>query len=188
MYKIKKTVSCIIFCMSVILLCSCGNKNKSDEYAAIYQTTIAGLEDNELFAVIETNASSPILLVSSEVYDDGWGNQAAIWCDVYYPINGEVKNIGGLESFGTAYPISYDNTGIYTASGHNLQRFEIDEKNGTLRLAEGIYAEFDENGDAAYTLEKDGKTEAITEEEYNKAFEKYGDVIVVNFSYGASGA
>lgn len=187
MYKMKKIVSCIVFCMSVILLCSCGNKNKSDEYSAIYGTTIASLEDNELFAIIEINASSPVLLVTSEVYDDGWANQAALQCDVYYPIDGEVKVIGVMESFGTAYPISYDNTGIYTASGHNMQRFEIDKKNGTLNLAEGIYEEFDENGNAAYTLEKDGKTEVITEEEYNKAFEKYSDVTVVNFSYGASG-
>ena len=54
---------------------------------------------------------------------------------------------------GTAYPIAYDETGIYAASGHDMQRFEI-EKSGSLRLAEGIYEQFDESGNAAYTMKK----------------------------------
>lgn len=45
---------------------------------------------------------------------------------------------------GTAYPVAYDETGIYTASGHAMQRFEI-SKSGTLKLAKGIWEEFDEN-------------------------------------------
>lgn len=187
MYKTKSIFSCIIFCVLIVSLCSCGSKNKSDDYAAIYGATISGLEDNELFAIIETNASSPVLLVTSQVYDDGWGNQASLWCDVYYTIDGKVQNIGAIESFGTAYPISYDKTGIYTASGHSLHRFEIDEKTGIITIAESIYEQFDENGNAAYTLEKGGKTEVITEEEYYEMFEKYRKVTVVNFSYGASG-
>lgn len=187
MYK-KRIISCIVVCGLAALLCSCGNKNKSDEYAALYGETIAGLEDDELFAVIETSASSPVLLVASQYYDDGAGNQAAMWCDVYYEVDGEVKNSGVIESMGTAYPVSYDKTGIYAAAGHGMQRFEIDEKTGTIVLAEGIYEQFDENGTAAYTLEKGGETEAITEEDYYKAFEKYGEATVVNFAYGATGA
>lgn len=188
MYKIKRIFSCIVFCVLTVSLCSCGNKNKSDEYASIYGTTIAGLEDDELFSIIETGASSPVLLVTSEFYEDGWGNQASLWCDVYFPVDGEVKNIGTIESFGTAYPVSYSKTGIYTASGHAMNRFEIDEQTGTIILAEGIYEQFDENGNASYTLEKEGKTETITEEDYYKAFEEYSETTVVNFSYGASGS
>ncbi len=188
MYKIKRTISCIVvFVLTASLLCSCGNKNKSEEYAAMYGSTIGGLEDDELFAIIETNASSPVLLVTSQFYDDGSGNQAALWCNVYYAIDGEVKNAGMIESLGTAYPVSYDKTGIYAASGHGMQRFEIDGKTGTIVLAEGIYEQFDENGNAAYTLEKGGKTEVLTEEAYYKAFEKYSEAAVVNFTYGASG-
>lgn len=51
-----------------------------------------------------------------------------------------------------------------------MQHFEIDEKTGTILLTEGIYEQFDENGNAAYTLEKGGETEVITEEEYYKRF------------------
>jgi len=47
----------------------------------------------------------------------------------------------------TAYPVSYDETGIYTASNHAMQRFGI-EQSGTIKLAEVIYGQFDENGNA----------------------------------------
>lgn len=185
MKKIKNIISCMIVCALAVSLCSCGNK--SEEYSAMYGETIAGLEDDELFAIIETEASSPVLLVTSQFYEDGSGNQASIWCDVYYPVSEDVKKIGTIESLGTAYPVSYDKEGLYAASGHGMQRFEIDEKNGTIILAEGIYEQFDENGNASYTLEKGEETEEITEEEYYKAFEKYSEAEVVNFSYGASG-
>ena len=57
------------------------------ENAAIYGETVGGLEDNELFAIIDANASLPVLLVTSQVYNDGLGNQAALNCDVYYLID-----------------------------------------------------------------------------------------------------
>ena len=165
MYKTKKFISYMALCVLIFSLCACGEKGS--ENAAIYGETVGGLEDNELFAIIDTNASLPVLLVTSQVYNDGLGNQAALNCDVYYLIDKEVKNIGTIESMGTAYPIAYDETGIYAASGHDMQRFEI-EKSGSLRLAEGIYEQFDE--------------------EYYAAFEKYSNATIVNFSYGASDA
>lgn len=149
MYKAKKFISYMALCVLIFSLCACGEKGS--ENAAIYGETVGGLEDNELFAIIDTNASLPVLLVTSQVYNDGLGNQAALNCDVYYLIDKEVKNIGTIESMGTAYPIAYDETGIYAASGHDMQRFEI-EKSGSLRLAEGIYEQFDESGNAAYTM------------------------------------
>ena len=155
-------------------------EKKGSENATIYGETVGGLEDNELFAIIDTNASLPVLLVTSQVYNDGLGNQAALNCDVYYLIDKEVKNIGTIESMGTAYPIAYDETGIYAASGHDMQRFEI-EKSGSLRLAEGIYEQFDESGNAAYTMKKGEETDVITEEEYYAAFEKYSNATIVNF-------
>lgn len=189
MNKIKSIISCLVVCVLIVLLCSCGKENKSDYYSEIYGEAIAGLEDDELFAIVEINAASPVLLVTSETYDDGNGNQAAIWCNVYYAPDGEVKNIGTIESMGTAYPVSYDKEGIYTASGHAVQRFGIDDKTGTIILEEGICEQFDESGNAAYyTIEEGDKTETATEEAYYKMFEKYSEADVVNFNYGASGA
>lgn len=187
MGKIKRIVSCLIICVSVFSLFACGTESKSENNAAIYGETISKLEDNELFAIIETNADSPVLLVTSQVYDDGIGNQAALKCDVYYLVDNEVKNIGTVESMGTAYPISYDETGIYAASGHAMNRFEI-EKSGVMKLSEGVYEQFDEGGNAAYIIEKENKSEAITEKEYYAAFEKYSNATIVSFAYGASDA
>ena len=113
--------------------------------------------------------------------------QAALLCDVYYLVGKEVKNIGTIESMGTAYPISYDETGIYAASGHDMQRFEV-EKSGTLMLAETINEQFDENGNATYTAKKENETKNISEEEYYDIFEKYSNATVVSFAYGASDA
>lgn len=113
MYKAKKFISYMALCVLIFSLCACGEKGS--ENAAIYGETVGELEDNELFAIIDTNASLPVLLVTSQVYNDGLGNQAALNCDVYYLIDKEVKNIGTIESMGTAYPIAYDETGIYAA-------------------------------------------------------------------------
>ena len=184
-YKAQKAISCLLLCVIIFSLCACGKE--SEDNAAIYGETIGGLQDDELFVIIDTNAPLPVLLVTSHVYDDGTVKQAAIDCDVYYPVDGEVKNIGRVESMGTAYPVSYDETGIYTASGHAMQRYEI-EKSGTIELAEAINEQFDENGNAAYTMEKGNETETISEEEYYDVFGKYRNATVVSFAYGASDA
>ena len=174
-YKAQKAISCLLLCVIIFSLCACGEEGKDN--AAIYGETIGGLQDDELFVIIDTNAPLPVLLVTSHVYDDGTVKQAEIDCDVYYPV----------ESMGTAYPISYDETGIYTASGHAMQRYEI-EKSGTIELAEVINEQFDENGNAAYTMETGNETETISEEEYYDVFGKYRNATVVSFAYGASDA
>lgn len=185
MYKVKKVVSYLILCAFILSLCACRKEHINN--ADLYGETIRGLKDDELFAIIDTNASLPVLLVTSQVYDDGEGNRAALQCDVYYPVDKEIKNIGTIESMGTAYSVSYDETGIYAASGHGLQRFEI-ESSGTMILAEGVYEQFDENGNAAYTMEKENESTAISEEDYYAAFEKYNNATIVSFAYGASDA
>ena len=146
------------FVLCVLIFSLCACGKESKDNADIYGVTIGGLEDN-----------------------------AALDCDVYYLVDKEIKNIGSIESMGTAYPISYDETGIYTASGHAMQRFEV-EKSGTLKLAEVINEQFDENGNAAYTMTKENETKTISEEDYYAAFEKYSNATIVSFAYGASDA
>ena len=140
-------------CVNLFFMCMW---RKGSENAAIYGETVGGLEDNELLQLLIQMLLYLFYLLPPQVYNDGLGNQAALNCDVYYLIDKEVKNIGTIESMGTAYPIAYDETGIYAASGHDMQRFEI-EKSGSLRLAEGIYEQFDESGNAAYTMKKERK-------------------------------
>jgi 6-phosphogluconolactonase (cycloisomerase 2 family) len=85
------------------------------------------------------------------VYDDGLGDQAALWCDVYYMVNGIVKNIGQIESMGTAYPIAYDETGIYGISGQDIESFSINEREGTLQLSEGDSEQYHEATIVSFT-------------------------------------
>lgn len=186
MYKLKKFISYMIICVLVFSLSACAKQSKSNRNQELYGETVGGLEDDELFAIIETNASAPVLLVSSSVYDDGLGNQAALVCDVYYVVDNEVQKTGTIQSFGTAYPISYDKTGIYAASGHDIQRFGIQE-DGTIKLEEGMSEVFDENGNPTYVRDTGNHTEAATEEAYLSELEKYGESTIVNFGYGASG-
>ena len=60
MYKAKKFISYMALCVLIFSLCACGEKGS--ENAAIYGETVGELEDNELFAIIDTNASLPVLL------------------------------------------------------------------------------------------------------------------------------
>ena len=57
-----------------------------------------------------------------------------------------------------------------------------------IRLAEGFYEQFDEDGNASYFTEKEGKTEPGSEKEFSEAFETYKNATVVSFHYGASDA
>ncbi len=152
----------------------------------MYGPTIAGLEDEELFALVEIGADSPVLLVTDQYYDDGV-NQASIFCNVYYAGDGEVRKLGTIESLGTAYPVSYDDSGLYAGSGHGMQRFVIDDETDTLVLEEELAETFDSDGNASYARTLRGETKMITEEEYLAEMEKYADTVTVHFVYGATG-
>ena len=62
MYKVKKIVSCFILCALIFSLCACGkDRGIGSTDNDVYEETIGGLEDNELFAMIDTNAPLPVL-------------------------------------------------------------------------------------------------------------------------------
>lgn len=187
MKQLKKIIMSLVICVLTISLSACGKQIKNNASEEIYGKTVGRLEDDELFAIIDTNASLPVLLVTSRVYDDGLGNRAALTCDIYYPIDGKVQKTGSIQSFGTAYPISYDESGIYAASGHGVQRFGVQDADGSVKLEEDISEIFDEEGNSVYMRNTGNHTEAVTEEEYLSAVEKYGRAAIVDFGYGASG-
>ena len=155
----------------------------SSEYVDVYGEAIRNLKENELFAIIETNAPLPVLLVTSEdmTFDDISGDRATMQCDVYYPIDGMIKQIGQVATSGTAYPITYDKTGIYEAGGHGMHRYEIDCQNSEMKIAEAIYMEYDEDANESYYMEENGNVREITEEEFLTAWGKYSKATVVSF-------
>ena len=83
MKRWKRVILYMVVIVTALLLPGCGKQNKNE----IYTDTIAKLDDDELFALVETDARYPVLLVTSQYYEDGQGNQASITCDVYYVVN-----------------------------------------------------------------------------------------------------
>lgn len=102
-------------------------------------------------------------------------------CDVYYPIDGMIKQIGQVATLGTAYPITYDKTGIYEAGRHGMHRYEIDWQDGDMKIVESIYEEYDDDANMSCYMEENGDMREITEEEYLTVWEKYREAFVVSF-------
>lgn len=170
------TVSAVLFVKA--------EKNKEDN-ENLYGNIIAKLGDDEQFSLRDIGEKNDVLFTTDLTYDDGNGHNAAVYCDVYYALEGEEYPLGRIESMGTAYPVSFGEKCIYTASEHSLEvyRFEQKKKQWTVLQYE---ERFDENGDASYQYIEDGETKTISEKEYLDAMEDYGKGTVINFGYGAS--
>lgn len=153
----------------------------------LYGAVIAGLGDDEQFALLDFDEGQQVLLTTDLTYDDGNGHNAALYCNVCNCVDGKAYYaIGSIESMGTAYPVSYAKGRLYTASGHSVSVYTFDTVNKQWVTAE--YEEiFDENGTPSYRCTTNGITETISEEVFLSAMEDYGKSTVVSFGYGASG-
>lgn len=137
--------------------------------------------EGKVTALVDTNAKEQVLLVTDLTYDDGTGRQVSIMCDVYYSVNNKVRDLGTIMSGGTAYPITADRTGIYTAGGHSVERYVIDERAGELKLVEAMYEIYDENGDVAYEKEVNGVRGVSSENEFMDMIKRYARATPVGF-------
>ncbi|MDE7283777.1 MAG: hypothetical protein K2N85_09370, partial [Lachnospiraceae bacterium] len=167
----------------VIYFTACGRKEKENPYGS----TVAELGDEYAYAFLDMDYKNYVMVTSDGLYDAGIERQAAIYCTVYYYIKDEAINLGTIMSDGTAYPISFSKDGIFTASGHKIEKYAISEKDGELYLKKGVYVEYDDDGNERYIFVTDGKEAESNEEEYEKMLEEYGESQVIHFSYGADG-
>ncbi len=150
-----------------------------------YGNIIASLHDEEQFTLTDIGADNDILFTTDATYDDGNGNNASISCYVYYADNDCLYPLGKIESMGTAYPISYGDKCIYTASTHSLEIYAFDHQKRQWTLAR--YEEiFDPQGNVSFLYTENGLTETISEQEYLAAMKDYINATVVSFAYGAS--
>lgn len=161
----------------------------------LYGAIIAGLGDDEQFALLDFDEGQQVLLTTDFTYDDGNGNSVAINCNVCIRIDGKAYYaLGSIESMGTAYPVSYDKGRLYTASGHDVTVYTFDMVNRQWVTTQ--YEEvFDENGTASYYRITTGTAsnqnigmrakEAVSEEDFLAVMEEYGEAEVVSFGYGA---
>lgn len=139
---------------------------KSAENASLYGNIIAGLDDQTQFALVDIGLEHPVLFTTEQSYTYDTGVQAALDCHVYYVIDGSVKDLGSVESEGTAYPVSYGQGCIYTAGNHSVSKYVIDE--------------------TTYQLICEQKDDTQSEADFNKAMEAYHESVPISFSYGAA--
>lgn len=190
--KMKKNF-CIVFivaaCAAVMIFIGIRNRiiyHKSSDTGNLYGNAIAELGDDDQYALVDIGEKNMVLFVTDQTYDDGQGHNAAISCSVYYGVNGNMYDLGEIASMGTAYPVSYGEKCIYTASGHGLVIYTIDSKTHQLTVRSRYLVTYDEEGNAYYSCETDGMEQAISEEDFLAAFEDYDQSNVVNFGYGLS--
>lgn len=174
----------LVIAMFSLLFTGCG-QNKSEENSHYYGEIIAGLGDEEQFALEDIGEKNDVLFTTDSTYDDGFAHNAALSCNIYYAMDGKTYNLGRIESMGTAYPIAYGDKCIYTASEHSLEIYVIDTSEHELLLKEQYEAVYSENDEDSYRRLKDGVEETISEEDYLNAFEEYGQSSVISFGYGA---
>lgn len=170
---------------ALLLYLTGSGKEGKEEDNNLYGNVIAGLGDEEQFSLEDIGEENNVLFTTDMTYDDGEGHNAAAYCEVYYPAGGELHELGRIESMGTAYPVSYGKKCIYTASEHSLEIYKFDHKNKKWIVSQYEEA-FDEEGNASYRYTEDGKAADVSEADYRKALEEYGESTVVNFGYGAS--
>ena len=161
---------------------------KSAENASLYGNTIAGLDDQTQFALVDIGLEHTVLFTTEQSYTYDAGVQAALDCHVYYVIDGNVKDLGSVESEGTAYPVSYGQGCIYTAGNHSVSKYVIDETTYQLICEQKDEVSYDVDGNASYIRFYPGtdKEKSSTEKAFNEAVESYSQAVPISFSYGAS--
>lgn len=161
---------------------------KSAENASLYGNTIAGLDDQTQFALVDIGLEHPVLFTTEQSYTYDTGVQAAMDCHVYYVIDGSVKDLGSVESEGTAYPVSYGQGCIYTAGNHSVSKYVIDETTYQLICEQKDEVSYDTDGNASYIRSYPGtdKEKSSTEKAFNETMKSYSQAVPVSFSYGAS--
>lgn len=173
----------VLVILAVLAVFILYQKEKKDPYESVV-SDVGTLGQDRIYTYVETNAEYPVLLMTDNYYNDGEGRRAGIYCDVYYMVDGELKQLGTIYSRGTAYPIACDETGIYAVSLSELGlcRYEVSEDG--LKLVEEVCMYSGEGDEIIYTRIVDGQEETITEEAYNKSWKKYAEAEIVNFMYG----
>ena len=83
------------------LLAACGKASDGASNVELYSPTIAGLADDEAFALVEAGAENPVLPASGQLFD---GRQTAAFCDVYYAADDGTKKFGTIDDPETTAP------------------------------------------------------------------------------------
>ncbi|HHV10035.1 MAG TPA: hypothetical protein GXX75_07135 [Clostridiales bacterium] len=125
----------------------------------------------------------PILLLSDGVYNKD-GCKVAMGTDIYYPVNNEITIFGKIGSNGTAYPISANTTGIFTAGGHEVTKYGLDIQNRKLKLINKYIMFFYTIGEEVNVITIGfigDESKIVSEGEFYKANKEYGNANIIYF-------
>ncbi len=181
--KVKKNILpkvILIVSMLMLLITGCEGRNSVDN-EVLYGNTIAALGDNERIAFVDIGEKNDVLFTAGQTQEDGQGNNTAMFCNVYFAVDGEIYDLGGIESMGTAYPVRHGEKCIYTASGNSLVIYTIDVETHQLTASSRYLVTYDEEGNVVYSCLKNGKEQEISEDEFQSAFESYIQSDVISF-------
>ena len=157
-----------------------------------YDEVIGLLEKDNGYAKVEVKGyDGEVLLITDYTYDNLDGNIATIQASVYTLEDGNVKNVGNVMSYGTAYPLSIKDGIIYCAGNHAFDTCCISSDTHAVMMMTSIMEDFDTNGNPSYTgfirednsLSDDGKeVEIDSQEDFYKYFDLLQDTEIINFT------
>lgn len=122
-YLIGFAALILVLTVCIVWFSKAGKNEEDNE--TLYGSVIAELGDDEQFSIQDIGEKNNVLFTTDMTYDDGNGHNAAVYCDMYYVLEGEAYPHGRIESMGTAWPVSYGEKCIYTASEHRSHSGQI---------------------------------------------------------------
>lgn len=156
-----------------------------------YDPIISNLKAGEYYGFAAAGKGYDVLLVTDGVYDWEDGIKASINAIVYGLDNdGNVIELGPVNSSGTAYPLSVY-ADQYLMYGGNHFMFMSYADGGSIINKKYAEEVFDTDGNATYYLldaEKQFEGEVDDDSELVKMYEAFGESVVVNFNPSAATA
>ncbi len=154
-----------------------------DEFS--FLENVSYFENGFSYTYADIGSQYPVMLVTGETftYDIAEPIQACMQCNVYYFDGSAVRLFDSLSSLGTAYPIAFDETGLYEAGPKGVRRLSIRMEGKYLKLVvvEAAYVSYDEDGNFSYFGEKSGEPVEISASDYQQLFTKYQAASIAQF-------
>ena len=140
------------------------------------------LSDGQGYANIELGEAEEALLVSSGIFDNGDGTDAAIDAEIFIYNEGKPFYLGYVECGGTADPLAVKDGTLYTAAHHHVGKYTV--KDGRLETVEEAWEIFDSDGNATYEYSSaDGNADADKAEQlFNSLYNEYTNADVIAFT------
>ncbi len=160
-------------------------QSEAGQEELLYEPIIKTLAKEQNYTLIQLpGLQKPVLLTTDDTYEYGDGENTSIFCNAYAYISGQVVSLGEIAGMGTAYPIRYDDAGIYAAGNHNCARLILEEQDGELlQYWENAIEQFDENGNGTYYYQEGIADQELLPDDskFLELFDAYGKATIVEF-------